>query len=45
MAAEMRRLLADPGEIDRILQAGAEKARAIAAPIMVDVKRMVGFLG
>jgi tryptophanyl-tRNA synthetase len=44
-AAEMRRLLADPGEIDRILKAGAEKARVIAAPVMADVKRIVGFFG
>jgi tryptophanyl-tRNA synthetase len=45
MAAEMRRLLDDPAEIDRLLQAGADRARAIAAPIMADVKRIVGFLG
>ncbi|HEX3665636.1 MAG TPA: tryptophan--tRNA ligase [Rhizomicrobium sp.] len=44
IAAEMRRLLADPSEIDRLLLAGAEKARAIATPIMADVKRMVGFV-
>ena len=44
ITAEMRRLLADPAEIDRILKAGADKARAIAAPIMVDVKKLVGFL-
>ena len=42
--AEMNRLLADPAEIDRLLAAGADKARAIAAPIMVEVKKMVGFL-
>jgi tryptophanyl-tRNA synthetase len=44
IAAEMRRLLADPGEIDRILVSGAEKVSAIAAPILKDVKRLVGFL-
>jgi tryptophanyl-tRNA synthetase len=44
IAAEMRRLLADPGEIDRILAGGAEQARAIAAPVMAEVKRTVGFL-
>ncbi|HSC18150.1 MAG TPA: tryptophan--tRNA ligase [Rhizomicrobium sp.] len=44
IAAEMRRLLADPAEIDRILHAGAERARAIAAPVMADVKRIVGFV-
>ena len=44
IAAEMRRLLADPAEIDRILHAGAERARAIAAPVMAEVKRIVGFV-
>jgi tryptophanyl-tRNA synthetase len=44
MATEMRRLLADPAEIDRILKAGAAKARAIAAPIMDEVKKKVGFI-
>ncbi len=41
---EMNRLLADPGEIDRILRDGAQKARAIAAPIMAEVKHLVGFV-
>jgi tryptophanyl-tRNA synthetase len=41
---EMRRLLADPAELDRILADGAQKARAIAAPIMAEVKAKVGFL-
>jgi len=44
IAAEMRRLLADPVEIDRILKDGAERAGAIAAPVLADVKRLVGFL-
>ena len=44
ITAEMRRLLADPAEIDRILKNGAGKARAIAAPIMDEVKRRVGFI-
>jgi tryptophanyl-tRNA synthetase len=44
MAAEMRRLLADPAEIDRILTSGADKARAIARPVMAEVKRLVGFV-
>jgi tryptophanyl-tRNA synthetase len=42
--AEMQRLLADPAEIDRILAHGARRARAIAKPIMDDVKDVVGFL-
>jgi tryptophanyl-tRNA synthetase len=44
MAREMRRLLADPVEIDHILKTGAQKARAIAAPVMDEVKRRVGFI-
>jgi tryptophanyl-tRNA synthetase len=44
MANEMRRLLADPAEIDRILRAGAQSARAIATPVMDEVKRRVGFI-
>jgi tryptophanyl-tRNA synthetase len=40
----MRRFLADPAEIDRILAEGAERARAIAAPVMDDVRRIVGFV-
>ena len=42
--AEMTRLLADPAEIDRIVADGAHRARAIAAPIMNEVKDIVGFL-
>jgi tryptophanyl-tRNA synthetase len=45
IAAEMRRLLTDPAEIDRILASGAEKARGLAAPIVVEVKRVIGFVG
>jgi tryptophanyl-tRNA synthetase len=45
IASEMRRLLADPAEIDRILKTGAENARAIATPIVSEVKRLVGFVG
>jgi tryptophanyl-tRNA synthetase len=40
---EMRRLLADPAEIDKVLIAGVEKARAVAGPVVADVKRLVGF--
>ena len=45
IAAEMRRLLADPAEIDRILASGAEKAHAIALPVMNEVKQLIGFVG
>jgi tryptophanyl-tRNA synthetase len=44
VAREMRRLLADPAEIDRILKDGAGRARAIATPVMDEVKRAVGFI-
>jgi tryptophanyl-tRNA synthetase len=42
--AEMRRLMADPGEIDRILGEGAECAAAIAEPILAETYHRVGFL-
>jgi tryptophanyl-tRNA synthetase len=45
IAAEMRRLLADPAEIDAILKRGAEAARAKAEPVMKDVKKLVGLVG
>ena len=41
---EMRRLMADPAEIDRVLRQGALSARSIATPIMDEVKRRVGFV-
>jgi tryptophanyl-tRNA synthetase len=41
----MRRLMADPAEIDRILAAGAERCRDEAAPTMAQVKKIVGFWG
>ena len=44
VADEMRRLLADPAEIDRTLRDGAARARAIATPVMAEVKRVVGFV-
>jgi tryptophanyl-tRNA synthetase len=44
ITSEMSRLLADPAEIDRQLVAGAERARAIAAPVMRHVKDIVGFV-
>ncbi|KRE06342.1 tryptophan--tRNA ligase [Bosea sp. Root381] len=44
IAGEMRRLLDDVSHIDAILGRGAERAEAIAAPIMRDVKDIVGFV-
>ncbi|MBX3482792.1 tryptophan--tRNA ligase [Phenylobacterium sp.] len=43
IGGEMRRLLADPAEIDRILGAGAARARELAAPTMAEVRKLVGF--
>ncbi|MFL5298172.1 MAG: tryptophan--tRNA ligase [Phenylobacterium sp.] len=40
---KMRRLLADPAEIDRILASGAERCRDEAAPTIAEVKKIVGF--
>ena len=42
---EMRRLMADPAEIDRVLADGAERARAAAAPTLAEVRKIVGFWG
>jgi len=44
IAAEMRRLQADPGHLDAILRRGAERAAAIALPILREVHERVGFL-
>ena len=44
IAGEMRRLLADPGHIDAILRAGAERAEAIASDNLAQVYDIVGFL-
>ena len=41
---EMARLNADPAYIDSVLAKGAERANAIAQPILKEVKEIVGFL-
>jgi tryptophanyl-tRNA synthetase len=41
---EMRRLMADPVEIDRILGDGARRAHDIADPILAKTKDIVGFI-
>jgi tryptophanyl-tRNA synthetase len=43
VSAEMRRLMADTAEIDRVLRDGAERAAAIADPVVDEVKKIVGF--
>ena len=41
----MRQFMDDPAELDRLLATGGERADAIAAPIMDEVRRAVGFWG
>jgi tryptophanyl-tRNA synthetase len=44
IAAEMKRLVADPAHVDAILIEGAERARAIAAETMKATQDIVGFV-
>ncbi|MEO1328978.1 MAG: tryptophan--tRNA ligase [Pseudomonadota bacterium] len=44
IGTEMRRLMADPAEIDRVLADGAERAAAIAEPILRETYEIVGLL-
>src|SRR6185369_13877627 len=44
MGGEMKRLLADPGQIDAVLKDGAARARSLAQPTMHEVEEIVGFL-
>ena len=39
---EYNRLMADPGELDRVLNLGAEKARAVATPFLADIRNKIG---
>ena len=41
---EMRKLLNDTSEIDKILRDGADNARKIAKPILKQVKELIGFI-
>jgi tryptophanyl-tRNA synthetase len=41
---EMQRLMDDPGHVDGVLRRGAERAAAIADPILREVYDIVGFL-
>ena len=45
MGEKMRQLLESPEDIDHILDEGAARAHAIAAPIIDSVNDIVGFLG
>lgn len=42
--SEMRRLVEDTEAVDAVLRDGAERARAIAEPILAEIKETVGFL-
>jgi len=44
MTDEMRRLMDDKAQIDSVLKTGAEKASAIAEPVLKDVRQIIGFL-
>jgi tryptophanyl-tRNA synthetase len=44
IGSEMKRLMADPVEIDRILDDGAKRAHTIADPILAMTKDIVGFI-
>jgi len=44
IAAETRRLLADPAYLDGILREGARRAAVLADPIVAEAERLVGFL-
>ena len=44
IGGEMRRLMADPGHIDGVLRQGAERAAAIAMPVLHEVQDITGLL-
>ena len=44
ITSEMRRLLADPAEIDLMIADGATRARTVAEPILKRTKELVGLL-
>ncbi len=44
IGTEMQRLMKDPGAVDAVLRDGAERASAIAAPIIKEVEEIVGYL-
>ena len=44
ISLEMRNLLKDTNQIDKILKNGAQKAREIAEPVLKDIKNLVGLV-
>ncbi|MBB36604.1 MAG: tryptophan--tRNA ligase [Hirschia sp.] len=45
ITSAMRDYMADPAQVDRILEQGAARARDISEPILAEVRRIVGFWG
>ncbi|MCG6903341.1 MAG: tryptophan--tRNA ligase [Rhodobacter sp.] len=45
ISTEMSRLMSDPSEIDRVLARGAERAKALAEPILARTYGIVGLVG
>lgn len=45
ISTRLNNYLDNPGEVDKVLKRGAEKAAAISAPIMDDVRKVMGFWG
>ena len=43
VTARMRGLMADPAQLDALLRDGAERARAVAEPVIAEAKAVVGF--
>ncbi len=44
ITTEMQRLVADPGYVDGVLRDGAERAAALADPILAEAQDLIGFL-
>jgi tryptophanyl-tRNA synthetase len=44
MGSDMKRMVADPSHVDSVLRDGAERARAIAGPVLEEAYKAVGFL-
>ena len=43
ISSEMASYLDDTAYLDKVLNEGAERADALAAPVLADVKKIVGF--
>ncbi|HVZ28922.1 MAG TPA: tryptophan--tRNA ligase [Asticcacaulis sp.] len=45
VSEKLRTLLGDPAQIDAILRAGADKAKAVTDPVVAETKKIVGLWG